>query len=265
MATTQLAVIGWPVDHSRSPAMHNAALAAVGLSAWEFQLLPVEPENLVACVEGLRNGAYRGVSVTIPHKENVLALVDRLTERASEIGAVNTLIFEPGGELVGDNTDAPGFIASLPSTPAPGSTAIVLGAGGVAHAVVWALRNCGVEVRIWNRTSSRAEQLAERFGATAVEDVGPAEILVNCTAAGLEGVPFASLPLGPEQLGEYGVVADVVYNGSAPGDLLDGARAAGAATADGIEMLVQQGAIQFEEWTGRPAPIDVMRAAALAG
>ncbi|MDP5033893.1 MAG: shikimate dehydrogenase, partial [Solirubrobacteraceae bacterium] len=136
--TTRLAVIGWPVDHSRSPAMHNAALAAVALDDWEFQLLPVPAEELDACVQGMRNSDYRGASVTIPHKERTVALVDRLTERAQAIGAVNTLIFEPEGELVGDNTDAPGFIASLPAVPARGSTAIVLGAGGVAHAVVWA-------------------------------------------------------------------------------------------------------------------------------
>jgi shikimate dehydrogenase len=264
MATTRLAVIGWPVDHSRSPAMHNAALAAVGLDDWEFQLLPVPAEEFGACVHGMRDSDYRGASVTIPHKERAVTLVDRLSDRAQAIGAVNTLIFEPGGELVGDNTDAPGFIASLPAIPAPGSTAIVLGAGGVAHAVVWALRDCGVEVKIWNRTASRAERLAERFGATAVGSVEPAEMLVNCTAAGLEGDPFASLPLLPEQLGDYRIVADAVYHGG-PGRLLEAAAAAGAETADGIEMLVQQGAIAFEQWTGLDAPVDVMRAAALAG
>ncbi len=244
--------------------MHNAALAAVGLSDWEYQLLPVPPEEFVASVGSLRAAGYRGASVTIPHKEAAFELVDRLSESAKAIGAVNTLIFEPGGELVGDNTDAPGFIASLPEAPAPGSTAIVLGAGGVAHAVVWALTNCGVEVAIWNRTAQRAEQLAERFGAVAIASVGQADMLVNCTAAGLDGDPFASLSISAAQLGDYSIVADLVYHGG-PGALLEAADAAGATTVDGIEVLVQQGAIAFEQWTGLAAPVDVMRAAALAG
>ena len=264
MTATKLGVLGWPVGHSRSPAMHNAALAAVGLGSWNYQLLPVPPQEFSAVVAGMSAAGFRGASVTIPHKEAAAALVDRLTKRAEEIGAVNTLIFEPTGELVGDNTDAPGFIASLPESPAAGSTALVLGAGGVAHAVVWALRDCGVEVKIWNRTAERAERLAERFGATAVETIEPAAMLVNCTAAGLEGDPFATLPIGPEQLGDYATVADAVYHGT-PGALLEAAAAAGSRTADGIELLVQQGAIAFDEWTGREAPVDVMRAAALAG
>ncbi len=244
--------------------MHNAALAAVGLTDWDFQLLAVPPEKFVDCIDGLRNRDFRGASVTIPHKETAAGLVDRLSDRAKAIGAVNTLIFQQSGELVGDNTDAPGFIASLPATPLPGSTAMVLGAGGVAHAVVWALRDCGVAVKIWNRTAGRAEELSQRFDATAVGGAEPAEMLVNCTAAGLEGDPFASLPLTPEQLGDYRVVADVVYHGE-PGPLLDAAVAAGADTADGIEMLVQQGAIAFEQWTGIPAPVGVMRTAAAVG
>ncbi len=244
--------------------MHNAALAAVGLSDWEYGLLPAAPEQFVAVVGTLRAAGYRGASVTIPHKEAAFALVDRLSDSAAAIGAVNTLIFEPEGELVGDNTDAPGFIAALPSAPQPGSRAVVLGAGGVAHAVVWALRGCGLNVEVWNRTPERAEQLAERFGASAVTEFGPAEMLVNCTAAGLEGDPFSSLPVTPGQLADYGIVADAVYHGG-PGALLAAAAAAGVQTVDGIEMLVQQGAIAFEEWTGRKAPVDLMRAAALAG
>lgn len=264
MSMTRLGVIGWPVDHSRSPAMHNAALAALGLDDWEFQLLPVRPEEFADSVGGLSDEGFRGASVTIPHKEAAAQIVDRLSERARAIGAVNTLIWEPNGELVGDNTDAPGFIASLPAAPSAGSTAMVMGAGGVAHAVVWALRDSGVEVKVWNRTTSRAEDLAARFGAEAVESVEPATMLVNCTAAGLDGDPFATLPILPEQLGDYDVVADVVYHGK-PGPLLDAATAAGAATADGMEMLVQQGVIAFQAWTGLDPPIGLMRAAAQAG
>ena len=264
MTATKLGVLGWPVGHSRSPAMHNAALAAVGLDNWNYQLLPVPPQQFSALVAGLGGSGFRGASVTIPHKEAAAALADRLTKRAQEIGAVNTLVFEPTGEVVGDNTDAPGFIAALPEMPSSGSTALVLGAGGVAHAVVWALRDCGVEVKIWNRTPERAERLAERFGSTAVATIEPAEMLVNCTAAGLDGDPFATLPIAREQLGDYAIVADAVYHGT-PGGLLEAASRAGSTTADGIEILVQQGAIAFEEWTGREAPVEVMRAAALAG
>ncbi len=261
MPAVRLGVIGWPVGHSRSPALHNAALAAVGLTEWRLQLLPVPPVELAAAVAGLPGAGFRGASVTIPHKLAAASLVDSLSERAAAIGAVNTLIFEADGLAVGENTDAPGFIASLPAAPEAGSTAMVLGAGGVAQAVVWALRDCGVDVSIWNRTAARAEQLAQRFGAKAVAEVGPADMLVNCTAAGLDGDPFASLPITPSEMNGYSTVADLVYHG-VPGALLDAASAAGCATVDGTEILVQQGAIAFELWTGHEAPVGVMRAAA---
>lgn len=264
MVATRLGVLGWPVAHSRSPVMHNAALKEVGLDEWAYQLLPVPPDQLAALVGGLPGAGFRGASVTIPHKHAVVELVDRLSDRARAIGAVNTLSFEPSGEVVGDNTDAPGFMAALGAAPTIGSRAVVMGAGGVAHAVVWALRDAGVEVEIWNRTAERAEHLAGRFGATAVATIDPADLLVNCTAAGLEGDPFATLPIDPEQLGQYPTVVDAVYHGT-PGPLLEAAAAAGARTVDGIEILVQQGAIAFEQWTGKPAPVELMRLAALSG
>jgi len=174
------------------------------------------------------------------------------------------LVFESGGECFGDNTDAPGFIASLPSPPIEGSTALVLGAGGVARAVVWALRDRGVDVAIWNRTHSRAEELADEFGARVVDEVESCQLLVNCTSAGLQGNPFATLPITPGDLSQYPTVVDLVYH-QGPGQLLEAAAATGAATVDGLEILVQQGAIAFQLWTGREAPLAVMRAAAPAG
>jgi len=264
VTTVRLGVIGWPIAHSRSPAVHNAALAAVGLGDWEYQLLPAPPEEFAALVGGLPGAGFRGISVTIPHKEAAFELADRLSDHASAIGAVNTLVFEPGGECFGDNTDAPGFIASLPSPPIEGSTALVLGAGGVARAVVWALRDRGVDVAIWNRTHSRAEELADEFGARVVDEVESCQLLVNCTSAGLQGNPFATLPITPGDLSQYPTVVDLVYH-QGPGPLLEAAAATGAATVDGLEILVQQGAIAFQLWTGREAPLAVMRAAAPAG
>ena len=166
---TRLGVLGWPVAHSRSPAMHNAALAAVGLTDWRYQLLPVPPELFAETVRALPGAGFRGVNVTIPHKQAALALADEATERASAIGAANTLTFE-SGTVIADNTDAPALIAGLPF-PAQGRTALVLGAGGSARAAVWALRDAGAaEVRVWNRTPERAERLCAELGGDPGHD-----------------------------------------------------------------------------------------------
>ena len=261
----RLGVLGWPVAHSRSPAMHNAALTAVGLHGWRYQLLPVPPQLLDETVPSLRQAGFRGVNVTIPHKAAALALATDRTERAAAIGAANTLTFEPGGEIVADNTDAPAVIAALPFA-ARGMTALVLGAGGSARAVVWALAGAGArEVSIWNRSPQRARRLANELGATARESTEPAagaDILVNCTSVGLDGGdPFAALPLTADRLLDYSCVVDLVYSPSGT-RLIDAATSAGTKTVDGLEILVGQGALSFERFTGRPAPLDVMRAAA---
>jgi shikimate dehydrogenase len=261
----RLGVLGWPVAHSRSPAMHNAALAAVGLHDWRYQLLPVPPELLDETVPSLRRAGFRGANVTIPHKTAALALATDRTERAAAIGAANTLTFEPGGETVADNTDAPALIAALPFA-ARNRTAVVLGAGGSARAVVWAL--AGAEARdvlIWNRSPPRARALADELGATALassQTPPDADILVNCTSVGLDGGdPFGSLPLTADGLAGYGCVVDLVYT-AASTRLIAAAAERGVATVDGLEILVGQGALSFERFTGRPAPVDVMRAAA---
>lgn len=244
--------------------MQNAALQAVGLSDWRYQLLPVPPERFAETVRALPDAGFRGANVTIPHKERALALADSATSAARAIGAANTLVFTDGGAIEADNTDAPGLIASLP-VAARGATALVLGAGGSARAAVWALLDAGAgEVRVWNRTRERAQRLADELGATVsdVADRAPADILVNCTSVGLgAGVPtFKSLPLAADDLTLFRCVVDFVYSDTETA-LVKAARDRAIQWVDGIQLLVAQGALSFERFTGTPAPGDVMRAA----
>ncbi len=243
--------------------MQNAALAAVGLRDWRYQLLPVPPELFSETVRALGGAGLRGANVTIPHKEAALAVASTASERARAIGAANTLIFGPDGAIDADNTDAPGLIEALP-LDAAGRSALVLGAGGSARAVVWALLDAGAsEVRVWNRSVERARQLCSEIGGEPASSVAPADILVNCTSIGLDGSPtsFKQLPLGADQLSGYRCVVDLVYTDSETA-LVKAARASGAAVVDGLEVLVQQGALSFEQFTGRTAPVEVMRDAA---
>lgn len=244
--------------------MQTAALRALGLEGWSYQRLPVPPELFEETVRALPASGFAGANVTIPHKEAALALATQTEPRARAIGAANTLTFTAQGGLMADNTDAPGLIAALPEAPR-GLRALVLGAGGSARAAVWALREAGAsEVLIWNRTPDRARRLAADLGATVVEAVPePIDLLVNCTAVGLRAGddPFAQLPVTPALLSRTGCVADLAY-GPRETALLAAARAAGAVTVDGLEVLVRQGALSLERWTGRSAPVAVMRAAA---
>jgi len=265
----RLAVIGYPVGHSRSPAMQNAALAELGLTEeWEYGAVEAAPEEFEARVRELAGEGYAGANVTVPHKEAALALADAASEAATQIGAANTLTFAPGAEtgvptIAADNTDAGGLLASLPSSPR-GKRALVLGAGGAARAVIWALAHEGAEVEVWNRTAERAATVAAELGGVAVTDPDPAgqELIVNTTAVGLRGEdPFEQLPLAPDDFKSDQVVVDMVY-GERPSALLAAAEAAGANTVDGLEILVQQGALSLEIWTGRKAPLAAMRAAA---
>ena len=258
----RLGVLGWPVAHSRSPAIQNVALAAVGLTGWRYQLLPVPPELFAETVRGLPEVGFRGVNVTIPHKQAALLLAPAPTPCAREIGAANTLLFEGDGRIVADNTDAPGLIAALPFAAA-GRSALVLGAGGSARAVVWALRDAGSsEVRIWNRTPERARALAAELGGVPVDHAEPADLLVNCTAAGLGAGQdaFETLPIAPDEVTDYGCVVDLVY-GDAETGLVQAAQDRRVPFVGGRELLVRQGALSFELFTGRPAPVELMRGA----
>jgi shikimate dehydrogenase len=247
--TERYGVLGWPVAHSRSPVMMRAA----GLE--RYQHLPVPPELLEDTVRALPAAGFRGANVTIPHKEAALALADTASETARAIGAANTLILSADGTIAADNTDAPGLMAALGRAPA---SALVLGAGGSARAVVWALRRAGTDVAVWNRTPARAAAL----GARVVARPEPAEVLVNCTSVGLDGAstPFKDLPLTVDTLGEYATVVDLVYRRGGTA-LIHEAERRGLTTVDGLEILVRQGAESFTLWTGRPAPLDAMRTA----
>jgi shikimate dehydrogenase len=294
---TRLGVLGWPVAHSRSPAMHNAALRAVGLLGWRYQLLPVPPQLFDETVPALALVGFHGANVTIPHKAAALVLADEASDAAREIGAANTLTFAPDGSVAADNTDGPGLVQVL-GDGVRGASALVLGAGGSARAAVWALQRAGAsDVAVWNRTPERAEELARTLGARAVDVPGAADVLVNCTSVGLADEGSAAqgserpIPSGDagsggdpavrlersatqgcalnqvrvtfDQVGGYGHVVDFVYRkGTTP--LLAAARAHGARTTDGLELLLAQGALSFEAWTGRAAPREVMRAALVA-
>jgi shikimate dehydrogenase len=205
---------------------------------------------------------FAGANVTVPHKTAALALADELTAVAREIGAANTLSFE-GGEVRADNTDGFGFLAALPAAPR-GSRALVLGAGGAARAVVWALGREGAEVEVWNRTGLRSQNLCAELGGTAVAEPATSsyELIVNTTTVGMGGEdPFSALPLDPEGIGSAQVVVDLVY-GDAPSRLLGVAADRGAAVVDGIEVLVRQGALSLQGWAGVEPPLEVMREAA---
>ena len=235
--------------------MMNAAFGELGLD-WRYVTLPVPGHLFAETVRALEASGYRGSNVTIPHKVAAHRLADELTAGAAEIGAVNTLELDQG-RILGENTDAGGLIDALDTDPR-GQRALVLGAGGTGRAAVWALREAGAEVAIWNRTPERAAELAREFGVGHAERIEPAEILVNVTSLGLRGedVP-AELGLGSL---EPELVVDAVY-GEDPTALCRWAEARGARVIEGRELLVRQGARSFERWTGQPAPVDAMRRA----
>jgi shikimate dehydrogenase len=261
MAATLLGVAGFPVAHSRSPAMHAAALAALGLD-WSYLRLPLPPERFTETARALAGSGYRGINVTVPHKEAAAALADRPSEAVRAIGAANTLTYEDDGAVAADNTDAPGFLAALETEPA-GLRATVLGAGGSARAVAWALAGAGAEVTVCNRTPERARELASSLGVAVADAPGAADLLVNCTSVGLQAVQLddALAQLALTGSAPPATVADLVY-GATPTPLEQWARAGGARFVSGLEVLVRQGALSLRRWTGLDPPLDVMRAAA---
>jgi len=297
----RLGVAGWPVAQSRSPAMQNAALAAAGLTGWRYQLLPIPPCAFDETVAALPERGFKGINVTIPHKERALELAlaggGEVSARAAAIGAANTLVFDPSGAIRADNTDAPALIGAL-GRPAAGLTAVVLGAGGSARAAVWALLDAGAaQVSVWNRTPERARALCEALGGgTVVADPPPADLLVNCTSIGLHAgagaagagaagtgaagagaagagaagaggagaaerdvAELAALPVGASEL-QYGIVVDLVYREGGTA-LLRRAREQGLETVGGLELLIGQGALSFEQFTGVPSNTAAMRSA----
>ena len=212
-------------------------------------------------MRGLPGAGFHGANVTIPHKEAALALATDATDRARAIGAANTLLFRDDGQIWADNTDAPALIEALERhVDISTSTAVILGAGGTARAATWALTDANAKhVSVWNRTTARARELAASFGAEAVERVGAADVLINCTSVGLhDGDGLDALMLHPGDLANHRVVVDFVYSeGGTP--LTRAARESGLPTIDGLELLIGQGAIAFELFTGKTAPRQAMR------
>lgn len=249
--------------------MHNAALAELGLEDWRYQLLPVPPPLLGETVAALAGSGFLGANVTIPHKPAALRLADEASRAAREIGAANTLTFSTEGAIAAENTDAPGLTAAL-ERPVRGLRVLILGAGGSGRAAVWAMREQGAaEVMVWNRTPERAQKLAEEMGVRWVSSPVQADVLVNCTSFGLErsasqAGALNQLGLSFDQIGEYSHVVDLVYSPRGT-PLLGAARALGLHAVDGLQVLCAQGALSLGIWTGRPAPIDLMRRAARLG
>ncbi|HLT58103.1 MAG: shikimate dehydrogenase [Limnochordales bacterium] len=270
-------IIGWPVAHSLSPRMHNRAFAHLDMN-WVYVPFPVHPSELETAVRGLRALSVRGFNVTIPHKTAIVPLLDRLTPAAAAIGAVNTVINQDG-YLVGDNTDGIGFVRSLRDEadfdPA-GSRVVVLGAGGAARAVAFALADAGVtRLVIANRTPARAQELAAAVARPGLEtgalgldspelreELAGADLLVQTTPAGMEGGSGAALPVPENWLHPPLIVCDIVYTPPLT-PLLAAARRRGLRIVPGWGMLLYQGAAAFERWTGRPPPVAIMRAALL--
>jgi shikimate dehydrogenase len=270
----RVGLIGDPLEHSLSPVMHGAAFAALRLDA-TYELWPTGASDLASRIASLRREEILGANVTVPHKQAVMDLCDDVSQIASRIGAVNTII-PRNGHLHGDNTDAYGFMQALRELPnAPGlRSALILGAGGAARAVAVALSTEGVgTIRIANRTPRRARELAvalSRAGLAGIKAVSwndlaaetsGAELLVNATSLGWHGdetpIPVEFLDLLPSGAGVF----DLTYRETA---LIRAARDRRIAVADGLGMLIYQGARSLELWTGQAAPIEVMRDAVLA-
>lgn len=264
-------VVGWPVDHSRSPLLHNYWLDRYEIDG-AYVPLAVAPGDLPAALHALPGLGFAGVNITVPHKEAALALVDEADADARRIGAVNTIVVDAEGRLIGSNTDGYGFMENLrdgaPAWSASDGPAVILGAGGAARAVAAALVDAGVaELRLVNRTRARAEALADDLGDAAVsvhpwsareEVLDGAGLVVNATALGMTGNPALDLAL--DNLPAAAVVADIVYT-PLKTPLLAAAAARGNPVADGLGMLLHQARPGFAAWFGvEPDVTDELRA-----
>lgn len=258
--TKLAAVIGAPVRHSLSPVIHNAAFAALRLD-WAYVALEVDPGCAAGAVEAMRVLGLAGLSVTMPHKADVIGALDRVDPNAAQLGAVNCVAWE-SGHLVGHNTDGAGFVDGLAEDlglSPNGLTFGVIGAGGAAKAVIGALGRAGAgQVLVVNRNAERAglaASLAGPVGAVAkIDDLDAVDVIVNATPVGMGD---GAMPLDPSMLGNQAVV-DLIYEPRTTPLLLE-ARERGLATANGVSMLVHQAAHAFRLWTGVEAPLDAMR------
>jgi len=268
-AASTVGVIGWPVEHSLSPVIHNAAFAALGMG-WVYVPLGVEPGRLPDALAGLRALGFRGANVTMPHKTEAAELCDQLSEDAGRLHAVNTIVVGPS-DLAGHNTDAPGFERFLREDAGfdpGGGSALIYGAGGAARACALALSRAGAAgITVAVREASRADPIREmlRDDPVGVDVIAferaaeaKADLIVNATPLGAHGEALPTPALDAAAL-----VVDLLYR-PASTPLQTAARDAGVAAFGGIGLLLHQAALSFELWSGRPAPLEVMSAAALA-
>lgn len=266
---TLLGVMGDPISHSKSPAMHLAALQETGKQG-AYVPLHVKPDGLAEAVKGIKAMGFRGVNVTIPHKVEMLSYMDELDDSARLIGAVNTVVNE-GGRLIGYNTDGVGYVRSLKEeavSSLEGKHIVVIGAGGAARGIVYALLlESPALITILNRTIERAEMMAADFSSMgnvqgmsmddAKQALLHADIVINTTSVGMHPNVHET-PIDPADLPEGIVVSDLIYN-PLETKLLSIAKEKGCITHGGLGMFVYQGAIAFEHWFGIPAPVQVMR------
>ncbi|MDH3665825.1 MAG: shikimate dehydrogenase [Paracoccaceae bacterium] len=269
------AVLGWPIEHSKSPLIFAHWFAETGI-AGSYKRIAVEPGAFAATLDQMIQAGFRGANVTLPHKLTALAAADRASPAAQSIGAANTLVIDPSGEVFADNTDAFGFIESLragaPDWRPQAGPALVLGAGGAARAVIHALLDAGVDqVRLANRTLAKAEDLAAHFGARVVPVAwnerssasAGAGVIVNTTSLGMTGQPPLELTLDNAPGGA--VVTDIVYV-PLETPLLAAARSHGFVAVDGLGMLLHQARPGFRAWFGRDVAVTpALRHAVLAG
>lgn len=273
--TKVVGVFGHPISHSLSPVMHNAAIRALDID-YIYVPFHVLPRDLPAAVEGIRAMEIAGVNVTIPHKERVIECLDEVSDHSTQIRSVNT-ITNVDGRLKGDTTDGPGFVRSAEAVwgKLDGCKTLILGAGGSAKAVAFALARIGCEIVIANRTHGRGVELAECLGKVfgtgtfrvaeldgqaLGEEILGVDMVINTTSVGMYP-DVEAIPISPDLLRRNLLVYDLVYN-PARTRLVAEAEKRGASAVSGLKMLVYQGALSFEMWTGIEAPVDVMEEAA---
>jgi shikimate dehydrogenase len=268
------ALIGDPVEHTMSPAMHNAAFEKLGLD-YKYVAFNVKPDQLSSAVAGFKALNVRGFNVTIPHKVAVISLLDSLDPLAQKIGAVNTVVND-NGKLKGYNTDAEGFLRALKEQgfKSKNKKVVVLGAGGASRAISFILAKEGAKITILNRKleldwaldiarliKKSLKREVKALELSHLTDVLPADLLVNATSVGMSPAPNVS-PIPALPCSKAPLVFDIVYN-PIKTKLLQDAASAGAQTISGVDMLAWQGALAFEKWTGKKAPLDLMRQTAV--
>jgi len=246
-------IIGWPLGHTMSPTLHNWGFERLGIDA-SYAAWPVSPDDLAPFMGQVRARPISGLSVTIPHKRAVMGHLDRMTDRAKAVGAVNTLYWD-GDALCGENTDVLGVIAPLKGLDRLPASAIVLGAGGAARAALAGLGELGIPaIGVANRTRSKAEQLAADFGADCIDWDARMDaewgLICNTTPLGMAGDFAGATPWARDRFPPDAVAYDIVYNPLQTRFLSEAARA-GCATISGLEMFLHQGLAQFRLWTGQ--------------